>query len=77
MKVIFAFLDPENIGLDTNFVSLAQLLKKLHGFATFSGHCGGHLGFYYVYPTEVCENIIFGFLEPENLGLDTNFATLA
>ena len=41
---IFGFLDPENLGLDTNFATLAQLLMKLHGFAFSNNHIGGRLG---------------------------------
>ena len=44
--MIFEFLDPKNLFLDTKIITLAALDKKLWPFIYFGGHLGGHLEYF-------------------------------
>ena len=76
-NVTFGFLDPKNLYLDTNFMSLSQLLTMLYGGAISGSHLVGHLGFLHCCLKEIIYNVIFGFRDPENPYLDTNFMSLS
>ena len=53
---------------------LEQPLAKLQEFNMSDSSHDRYLGFYYFYVTEGCKSVIY---DPENIGLDANFASLA
>ena len=82
---MFDFFYPENHNQDTNFWSgityttryshILQDIAKPGGHLV--GHLVGHLGFLHCCLKEIIYNVIFGFLDPKNLYLDTNFMSLS
>ena len=67
--VIIGFLDLENIDIDTKTISLTSILRELWQIIEFHG---GHFVFH---PYILCiynkSDVTFGFLDLENIGIDT------